>query len=91
MIVPIVADMKDMIKVYAYDCRDSVAKENPKRFESCSKPDDLPYIWLLKPPTDSIDPISLDRNVAKSIPYNDTELSPTVFYNYLVKNMPEYS
>lgn len=50
VIVPIVGDMKDMIKVYAYDCRDSVAKENPKRFESCSRPDDLPYIWLLRPP-----------------------------------------
>ena len=82
--------MKDMIKVYAYDCRDSVAKENKKRFESCARPEDLPYIWILKPPHESVDPISLDKNTAKSIPYNDTELSPTIFYNYIVKNMPEY-
>jgi hypothetical protein len=82
--------MKDMVKVYAYDCRDSVAKENSQRFHSCAKPDDLPYIWLLKPPIHPVDPISLDKNVAKSIPYNDTELSPSIFYNFLVNNMPEY-
>ena len=83
--------MKEMIKVNAYDCRDSVAKENPQRFQSCSKPDDLPYIWLLKPPTHAVDPVSLDRNIAQSIPYNATELSPTIFYNFIVNNLPEFS
>ena len=38
-----------------------------------------------------MDPISLDRNLAKSIPYNATELSPTIFYNFIVDNLPVFS
>ena len=48
-----IQETREYIKVYAYDCRDTdVVKKNLEKFSSCSKPDELPYIWLLKPPKD---------------------------------------
>lgn len=91
MILPIVTESKDFINTYAYDCRDPVINERPERFQACSKPHELPYIWLLKPPAMKVDPISLEKINPESIPYNTTELSPTMFYNYIVNNIPDFT
>lgn len=80
-----------MINVYAYDCRDDVVKKNPQRFESCSKPDELPYIWLLKPPKEWVDPVSLEKKNPESIPYNDTELSANTMFKYIQRNLPDFT
>jgi len=66
-------------------------RNNPKRFESCSKPDDLPYIWLLKPPAEWVDPVSLEKRGPESIPYNDTEISATSIFKYIKNNLPDYT
>lgn len=89
LLVPLVQEMKDLISVYAYDCRDEVVKQNPKRFESCSKPEELPYIWLLKPPAEWVNPITLEKRVPESIPYNNTEVSSTTLYKYIKNNLPD--
>ncbi len=91
VIVPIVSETKDLYNTYAYDCRDPIIKERPERFQACNKPDELPYIWLLKPPLHRVDPITLEKVNPESIPYNSTELSPTMFYNYIVNNLPDFT
>lgn len=91
VILPIVTESKDLFNTYAYDCRDPVIKEKPERFLACNKPHELPYIWLLKPPANRVDPISLEKVIPESIPYNSTELSPTMFYNYIVNNLPDFT
>lgn len=38
-----------------------------------------------------MDPISLDVTKPTTLPYNDTELTPTSFYNYIVRNIPDFT
>ena len=89
VIYPIVQETRDLIKVFAFDCRDEEVKANPGRFEACKRPEELPYIWLMKPPSTRVDPSTLEPNKPENIPYNQTELTPTNFYNFVVNNMPD--
>lgn len=46
---------------------------------------------LYKPAQYRVDPESYDIMTPELIHYTDNELSPTIFYNYLIKNMPDYT
>lgn len=78
------------MKVYAYDCRDTVPKENPEKFGHCQNTDELPYITLIKPPNNRININSLDIEPNTVVPYSDNELTANSFYKFIVENMPDY-
>jgi hypothetical protein len=56
IIIPLMDDLKGMIKVYAFDCENSAVSANPDKFYMCGTDADVPYIYLLKPAEIRTDP-----------------------------------
>lgn len=89
--LPIIHENRDLFKVYAYDCKDPEAQANIETLESCKRPDDLPYMQLYKPPQHRVDPLTLSELKPELIHYTERELTPSNFYNYIIKNLPDYT
>ena len=84
-------ELKGYFKVYAFDCQTPEVAGSQRFKVICEKEDNHPFFQLLKPPEMKINPYTKKPMAPTGIQYNEREVTPQKFKNYVLANLPDFS